>query len=98
MSGTSDELILKAAKRWTRDVQDTRYKGLVANTRLNAFAEVAADILGIAMTPFEFEQALKHALSEYPMPNVATNARAQAELKRSDWAILFLTAVYARLS
>lgn len=98
MSGTSDELILKAARRYVEDSRDTRYKNLIATVRLNAFAEVAADVLRISMTPFEFEQALKVALRDHPMPNVATNGRAQAELKRSEWATKFLAAVYQQLN
>lgn len=85
-------LVLKAARRYAEDVKDTRYRGLVPDTRLAAFAEVAADVLGVTMTPAGFEIALKEALRAHPVPYPTHSTRTQAELLRSEWADRFIEA------
>lgn len=97
MSATHEALIVKAALRYNEDSSDARYKYLVRTTRLNAFAQVAADVLGIAMTPWQFEMALKHALEQVPLPQGQMANADKAQLLRSEWRTNFLANFYNTL-
>ena len=94
----ASKLIVKAARRWHEDSKaGTRTGNAVADTRLLAFAEVAADVLDIAMTPAHFIYKLKEALAERPVPFTTYGRADQAELERSRWAAEFAADVLHRL-
>lgn len=90
-------LIIKAGRRYHQDIEDTRYGSLVAKTRLNAFGQVAADILRACQTATSFEMAIREALVEVPLViNYGLRADRAAE-DRQKWNDRFVEAVMKRL-
>lgn len=73
-------LIIKAALQWTR--QDGPQ---IAKIKMNAYGQVAADVLGMCMTPDAFEMAVKDALSICPRPYLNTGTRERTAEKRAAW-------------
>jgi hypothetical protein len=96
MSGTSDKLILKAGRRLHQHQQDPRKRigQTIEVATLVAFGEVAADVLGICMTPHAFCHAVRVALAAVPMPNDATRSRDAAEANRAVWEKAFVIKVH----
>lgn len=92
-----DTLIIKAARRYLQDTEDRRYKHLVRDTRFDAFAEVAADVLGVCMTPTAFKFAIKDAVEANPHPHMATVSRDKAVEARREWAAKIVAAVRKEL-
>lgn len=94
-------LIIKAAIRYATEspaagtVAPQRAK--LATARLNAFAEVAADIDDLAMTPFAFAQAIRGGLSAHPFTPPGGMSREAAEEHRLTWGRAIVADVLARL-
>lgn len=91
---SANKLILKAARRYNQDSAD---KHLVRDTRLDAFGEVAADVLGIAMTPAGFGLAIREALERHPHPYVFTVGLERAKALRSEWEANIVASVRKEL-
>lgn len=89
-------LILKAGRRWALN-DDQRYKRLVPRTELDAFGQVAADVLGICMVPAAFGQAVLSGLQAHPLPQGMGRTRARAGADRAAWEPAFVEAVLLRL-
>lgn len=97
---TTQELILKAAYRWgNEDGAATGPKAkAIAKGRLNAFAEVAADVLHICIAPAAFELAIIEALREHPLPRIYTVTRDEAQATRDAWEAEILAHVFNNLA
>ena len=89
-------LILKAGRRWALN-DDQRYKRLVPRTELDAFGQVASDVLGICMTPAAFGQSILSALQAHPHPRGHGRTREAAAAARTEWEAAFLAAAQLRL-
>lgn len=76
-----DRLILKAARRYSDESVSQRRRDI----QLNAFAEVAADVLKACVAPAAFELAVLEALKLYPQPSVFTLNREAAQDLRDEW-------------
>lgn len=86
-------LILTAALRYDAEMtaaKRPKEMGL-ASARLNAFGQVAADVFGMAMTPFAFEEAIRQTLRAMPHPNPHATKNYQAV--RAVWTTEFVKAV-----
>lgn len=81
-------VILKAGRRWQTEGPNRN-----ASIRLYAVAEVASDVLGVGMTPWAFEQAIKDISVRHPHPNVSTMAPIEAARARQAWERLFVAHV-----
>lgn len=84
-------LVLKAARRYSEE------SGKLAEARLQAFGEVAADVLRTAATPFAFVQAVKHALLMEPNTPPGAASRTSAEAIRTGWESRLLAAFHEYL-
>lgn len=94
-----ETLIIKAARRyseWGTGPLNLRTMQ-VADAQLNAFAEVAADIMRIATTPWEFANTIKECLRLNPVPDTSTCAAWRAEEVRNIWKREFIKDVYSML-
>lgn len=91
-------LIVKAALHWRNDPTITRADRAVRVARLEAFGEVADDVLGIALTPTGFAYAIRAALLADPWVAGFGIKPSQAEAARLEWGTRFATDVLARLS
>lgn len=89
-------LILKAGRRWALN-DDQRYKRLVPKTELDAFGEVAADVLGICMVPSAFSYAITQTSREVPFVVHSGGTREASAVRRAEWEAAFVPAVLARL-
>lgn len=90
---TARRLILKAGRRYHDEWPATK-----ADHRLNAFAEVAADVLQIAMAPFAFEMAIRKALAAHPISTDRTVGLDVSQARRRAWEDAFVSDVLERLS
>lgn len=87
LTNEQGKLALKAAQRW-----DTSDKGQAAQAMLQAFGEVAADVLSpqMVLAPFGFTQAIRSALEAVPAPSVTFASRENAVMARNAWENAFL--------
>lgn len=95
MSATDERLIVKAGLRYHEASKFSIKKAL---WQLEAFAEVAADVLNIVMAPAQFEIAIIEAHRAVPMPVLTTVSRDTAERRREEWRIDFIAAVYKSIN
>ena len=87
MTAEQRALVLKAARRW-----EASDRGKTAYATLNAFGEVAADILKpqMVLAPFGFTMAIEAALAKVPIPFNVTVSRETAQAQRATWEVHFL--------
>jgi hypothetical protein len=86
-------LIVKAALRWQNGQGTMR----ATTATLRAYAEVAADVLDAAQTPFAFELAIRESARDHPHPSTTTTARARAVTMREAWQRTIVADVLDRL-
>jgi hypothetical protein len=89
-------LIIKAALAWLNSgVGATSQPEALATLR--AYANVAADVLDAAQTPFAFELAIREASRDNPQPYTTTRARERAVTMREAWQRTIVADVLDRL-
>lgn len=74
-------LIIKAALQWAR--QDGSAQ--LCKIKMDAYGQVAADVLDMCMTPSQFDLAIRDALSICPLPYLAAGTRERTAEKRAAW-------------
>ena len=91
IEAAADKLIAKAARQFRAARNRT-----VQEAKLDAYGECAV-ILGLAMTPFHFAQAIREMVAEHPLDIHPGDGRTTAAQKRDVWETAIVTATHRRL-
>jgi hypothetical protein len=80
-------LIIRAAVLWrdARDAGDRTKRATVRDAQLDAFSQVAADIMDFASTPEEFREAVIGAVRAIPWTLRESLGRDEALAVRQEW-------------
>lgn len=89
----TDRLITKAAYRWAAAIRPDLGSPLtgkalqLAEAKLEAYAEVAADVVGCCQAPAGFELAIREAIRDLGGPGTggASHGREKAQRLRAAW-------------